>query len=216
MSNLMSETGGWWASNELLASSTRAWHCTVSFRKQKEFSQQFTGPGRMAPLPRTGTGDSACRIRHYQCSFAIICQGNFSIRGTFLIELHPPPNIHGWQPQRARFQVVYDSFCDSKPMCSFSWQLRFGSLNPIVVSRLMINWLGDITILQIRTFPSTRLSPSLDRCRDIVLHLPLLLWVSLAVSLSRSLPLSLARLLALSMHRVYMHINVYNYSYIYI
>jgi len=86
---------------------------TFSFQKKKEFSQRFTTLGRLAHTPRAGTGDSACKSRHYWCSFVCICQGNLSICGTFLIRLLPLPDNCGYQPKRARFLVVYVFFLDS-------------------------------------------------------------------------------------------------------
>jgi len=100
----------------------RARKRTFSFKQQRQFSQQFANPGRMAHTPRAGMGDSVCRHGHYRCSFVLICQGNLSMRGTFLIRLLPLPNNLGYQPQRACFQVVYASFCESQPMGSFGSQ----------------------------------------------------------------------------------------------
>jgi len=132
---------------------TRAQKRTFSVQKQKMFSRRFTSPGRMSRTPRAGTGDSACRSWHYRCSMMLIREGNLSMCGTFLIRLLPPSNHRGKLPQRACFQVVYASFCESQPMGSFCWQ-KYDS-GPWTVAECWskeINW--DITIVEICTFPS--------------------------------------------------------------
>ena len=48
------------------------------------------------------TGDSACRIRRYWCSFVLNCVSNLSVCDTFLMSLLPPPNICGLLPNPER------------------------------------------------------------------------------------------------------------------
>jgi len=63
--------------------------------EQKKISAKQTGPGRMTETPRAHMDDFACTSRCYWCSIVLICQGNFSMTGTFLISSLPPPDNHG-------------------------------------------------------------------------------------------------------------------------
>ena len=55
----------------------------------KPFLSKKTCPGRLTQTPCAGTG--ACAWR-YRCSIVLICKGNLSMNGTFLIWSLPPPD----------------------------------------------------------------------------------------------------------------------------